>query len=100
MFHAPGSLILTGKSKGVVLRGALHIDDWDVADGEVKVFVPGFITSLRTDFFFGVFEKSVLALGREAFLGKYCFECPPTVMADVERGIECVLAGKSEPALA
>jgi len=95
LFHAPGSVVLTGRSKGVVLRGALHVGDFDVSDDTAVVVVPEFITALHLDFFRGVFGPSVQALGREAFLAKYLFECSPAVLDDIGRGIEDVLAVES-----
>ena len=95
LFHAPGSVVLTGGSKGVVLRGALHIGDFDVSDDVAVVVVPEFMTALHVDFFRGVFGQSVQSLGREAFLSKYRFECPPAVLADIGRGIDDVLADES-----
>jgi len=95
LFHAPGSVVLTGRSKGVVLRGALHIEEFDVSDDVAVVVVPEYMTALHRDFFRGVFGKSVQSLGREAFLAKYRFECPPEVLADIGRGIDDVLADES-----
>ena len=87
-YHQPGTILLSGRPKGVALRQKLNLDKLDDQEEvQVEIAVPSEIVSLNSSFFLGLFGPSVRNLGEYGFRKKYTFTCPPQIEEDVEAGI-------------
>ena len=96
-YHEPGTILLSGRPKGVALRDKLNLDKLDgQQDVQVDVVVPTEIVSLNSSFFLGLFGPSVRDLGEYGFRQKYSFVCQPKIEIDVEAGIKEAL-NKANP---
>jgi len=85
-YHAPGTIVISGRPKGSQLRNEFNLDKLDSEDVEVTVEVPAEVISLNSSFFLGLFAPSVKKLGIEGFESKYKFNCNPEVLDDIESG--------------
>ncbi|HSU56404.1 MAG TPA: hypothetical protein VLT36_20260 [Candidatus Dormibacteraeota bacterium] len=87
-YHEPGTILLSGRPKGVALRQRLNLDKLDrQQDVQVEVIVPREIVSLNSSFFSGLFGPSIREMGEYVFRSKYAFTCQPQIKEDVEAGI-------------
>lgn len=83
-----GSIILSGRDKGEVLREKLNLDQLEQDDDEVIIIVPESIVSFNSSYFLGLFTPSIKKYkSREKFLEKYKFECDEYIDKDIEDGI-------------
>lgn len=87
-FHQRGTILLSGRPKGVALREQLNLDRKDQEkDLFVEVIVPREVVSLNSSFFSGLFGPSIKILGETGFRQKYSFNCSPAIDQDIEGGI-------------
>lgn len=84
---------LTGQDRGVAARELFGLDALDEQATEITVIIPTDLDAITTSFFQGMFAASVRsAKTAEAFLAKYRFDATPSIMEQVIRGIERILA--------
>lgn len=67
------SKIFSGRDKGIDVRKEKNLDEMDKNDEQVVVSIPKDTWTINSSFFGGLFEKSVIDLGKEKFLEKYTF---------------------------
>lgn len=67
------SKIFSGRDKGIEVRKEKNLDEIDKNDEPVVVSIPKDTWTINSSFFGGLFEKSVIDLGKEKFLEKYTF---------------------------
>lgn len=67
------SKIFSGRDKGIGVRKEKKLDEIDKNSEQVVVSIPKDTWTINSSFFGGLFEKSVIDLGREKFLEKYTF---------------------------
>ena len=80
-------IVLSGRPKGEELRRKLDLAGKETQADVIKIIVPQHVVSLNSSFFLGLFTDSVRRFGEEGFRSKYCFECRPILMRDIEAGI-------------
>lgn len=92
--RADGSKLYSGRPLGIDVRKDLELDAKDKDKG-VYVFVfPEDTISINSSYFGGLFETSIMNLGREKFLAKYKFqyangkELKDTLQRNINEGIE------------
>jgi hypothetical protein len=81
-----GSLVISGRPKGELLRDKLQLDQEDERPDAVEVIIPTHIISLNSSFFLGLFAPSVQKLGIEKFDAKYKFQANAEIREDIEEG--------------
>ena len=81
-----GSLVISGRPKGEMLREKLHLDVEDEQPNIVEIIIPSHVISLNSSFFLGLFAPSVQKLGMEKFDAKYRFRAIPEIHEDIEEG--------------
>lgn len=83
-----GSIILSGRDKGEMLREKLNLEQLEQDNEEVVIIVPESIVSFNSSYFLGLFTPSIKKYrSREKFLEKYKFECDEYIGKDIEDGI-------------
>lgn len=83
-----GSIILSGRDKGELLRSKLDLDKLEKETDVVTIVVPDSIVSFNSSYFLGLFTPSIIKYkSREEFLKKYTFECDEYILNDIEDGI-------------
>lgn len=65
--------ILAGRERGAAVRAEENLDAVDAASDEVEIFIPERLYAVNTSFFLGMFERSIVKLGPEAFRRRYHF---------------------------
>lgn len=86
-----GSKVFSGRLMGEELRIKYLLDEEDKIKEKVFIKFPKDTFSLNASFFLGMFGKSVIALGEEAFKNKYIFDCNDTIHKSIEDGINRAL---------
>ena len=87
-FQTPGSVVFSGRPRGIDIRKSLGLDAVDFSAEQVEVSIPPEVVSVNSSFFLGLFGKSVRALDRHGFMEKYKFSCSPAARENIERGID------------
>lgn len=95
--RSQGSKLYSGRPLGIDVRGKLGLDSKDI-DGEIYLICfPDDTVSINSSYFGGLFEKSIIDLGREGFNKKYTFkyasgkELNESLKRNIEEGIEDAL---------
>ncbi len=80
---------LSGKEKGEDARKHYHVDEYDKNGNQVIVKVPKDLRGMSTSFFLGLFSKSVKFCGSpNAFYDRFKFDARPTVLKQINRGVD------------
>jgi hypothetical protein len=87
VYHEKGTILMSGRPKGVAVRAEINLDKLDSQNDEVEIIVPDEVVSLNSSFFSGLFGPSIKKLGKDAFKSKYKFCCLPQIRDDIEAGI-------------
>lgn len=87
-FQTPGSVVFSGRPRGIDIRKTLDLDAVDRSEEQVEVIIPPEVVSVNSSFFLGLFGKSVRALQRGGFMEKYKFSGSAAAMENIERGID------------
>ena len=83
-----GSIILSGREKGELLRNKLELDELEHDNDEIIIAIPESIVSFNSSYFLGLFTPSIKRYKtKEKFLEKYRFECDEYIFKDIEDGI-------------
>lgn len=83
-----GSIILSGRDKGELLRKKINLDELEEHEDEITIVIPDSIVSFNSSYFLGLFTESVVkAKTKENFLKKYKFQCDKYIRKDIEDGI-------------
>lgn len=83
---------LIGHERGQAARKKFLLDDADASGESVLIAVPQDLYTITPSFFQGMLAESVRKAGsRDAFLTRYRFDAPPTVLTQVESGITSAL---------
>lgn len=91
--RAEGSKIYSGRPLGMEVREQLGLDEIDKSDETCTISFPLDTVSINSSYFGGLFEKSVIELGREKFEEKYKFmyengeDLSETLKENLEEGI-------------
>lgn len=95
-FAALGGPVYIGRDRGEAARKKYNLDEIDRdVNCLIVVSVPDSTYSINSSFFLGFFGDSIVRAGsREAFLKKFSFSCPPTIMATIDRCIQRALHQK------
>ena len=79
---------LSGKDRGLSVRGKFCMDELDRGPRTVEVRIPEYVYAISTSFFCGMFGDSYEALGRDGLLDKYEFDMPDELWPQIEQGLE------------
>lgn len=97
-YRAQGSKLYSGRPLGIDVRKKLDLNRKD-SDQENYIFVfPEDTISINSSYFGGLFEKSIIDLGKEKFLKKYKFQyadgrdLKDTLKRNIDEGIEDALS--------
>jgi hypothetical protein len=71
--RASGSKVFSGQPRGKAARDHFRVHELDKGTGVVIVQIPEDTYSIGPSFLLGMFEPSIIRLGRERFLEKYRF---------------------------
>lgn len=71
--RATGTRVFSGQPRGKAARQHFRIDALDREDGVVTVMIPADTYSIGPSFLLGLFEPSIVRLGKDRFYGKYRF---------------------------
>ena len=74
IFSKGTSKIFSGRNYGMQLRNENKLDELDKNNENVIIYIPKDTWTINSSFFCGLFEKSVIDLGKEKFLKKYTFK--------------------------
>ena len=72
-YRTGASKIFSGRDRGIAVRIEKKLDEIDKSEEQVTVVIPKDTWTINSSFFGGLFEKSVMDLGRDRFLEKYTF---------------------------
>lgn len=90
-YRGAGTIVLSGRPKGVALRVKLNLDKLDDEADSILVMVPQDVATLNSSFFSGLFADSIRHLNEVGFRAKYRFDCSEHIRRDVESGIHDAL---------
>jgi hypothetical protein len=71
--RAAGTRVYSGQPRGKAARQHFRIDALDREDGVVTVLIPRDTYSIGPSFLLGLFEPSIVRLGRDRFYARYKF---------------------------
>lgn len=95
--RSPGSKLYSGRPLGIEVRNKLDFDNKDKDIENYIIVFPEDTVSINSSYFGGLFEKSVMDLGKDNFLKKYKFtytnggELSESLMRNIEEGISDAL---------
>lgn len=75
-----GTRVYSGQPRGKAARRRFNVDALDREDGIVTVLIPADTYSIGPSFLLGLFEPSILALGKDRFYAKYKFPWDPILL--------------------
>ena len=88
---------LTGHERGSLARVFYKLDDLDELHESVQVIVPDELDAITTSFFQGMFATSVKAFNTtDEFLAHYKFQAQPSIIMQIQRGIDRVKTRRGE----
>jgi hypothetical protein len=68
-----GTRVYSGQPRGKAARQQFRVDALDREDGVVTVLIPPDTYSIGPSFLLGLFEPSIIKLGKDGFFAKYKF---------------------------
>jgi hypothetical protein len=83
--------VFAGRKRGAFCRTKLGLEEFDKSGKTIIISIPLDIYSMNSAFFLNLFGKSIRVLGEERFLGKYNFEGPSEVLAEIPNYIKMAL---------
>ncbi|WOO36006.1 hypothetical protein R2R35_19745 [Anaerocolumna sp. AGMB13020] len=92
-----GSKIYSGRDLGIEVRDLIDLDSKDKDDNKYNMIFPDDTVSINSSYFGGLFETSIIKLGREKFLEKYNFiyadgkELKDALQRNIDEGIDDAL---------
>src|SRR5215469_608767 len=75
-----GTRVYSGQPRGKAARRHFNLDALDRQEGTVTVLIPADTYSIGPSFLLGLFEPSILALGKDKFYAKYQFPWDPILL--------------------
>lgn len=88
--------VYTGRKRGELLRGELHLDESDNAGVDVEVEIPEGTYAISSSFFLGLFGPSVISAGsKDAFFSRYHFKSPAFLKSVIDEYVSRALQSRN-----
>lgn len=84
----PKTKCLIDRNAAVDLRFKYKLNDLDGTKDKVTIIVPPYCYGMGFTFFYAMFGRSVLTLGKDSFRLKYLFDAEPTVVGFIAENID------------
>lgn len=81
---------------GKIIQGGLDFKKLEKSFDKIIINIPDHVVSINKSFFLGLFETSVLRLGKEGFLNKYKFVTSDHIINKIKSHIDAALLTASQ----
>jgi hypothetical protein len=94
-FRSAESKVFSGRDRGKVVRDQINFDELIKSTKKVEIRIPSDVYTVNTSFFLGLFGNIVRKLGELVFREKFIFVCEPSILDDINEGIDRALKENS-----